>query len=51
MLHFARAEGIGREGALRILTLHFDQFDAFNITEIFHMLDVKGVSDAFPSLS
>lgn len=36
MLHFARAERIGQEGVLRILTPHFDQFDGLNIIEILH---------------
>lgn len=33
---FARAEGSGQEGALKSLPLHFDQFDRFNMIEIFH---------------
>lgn len=36
MLRAAGAEGIGQGGMLKILTLHFDQFDRFNIIEIFH---------------
>lgn len=36
VLPSARAEGIGQEGMFNILTPHFDQFDRFNIIEIFH---------------
>lgn len=36
VLYSAGAEGTGQEGTLRILTLPCDQFDGFNIIDIFH---------------